>query len=50
MVVGFVKGGDVTALPQTANTALTMLDLSRKFYNASSEEQRLLLSAAGEAM
>jgi hypothetical protein len=34
----------------TGNTALTMLDLSNKYFNASSDEQRLLLAAAGEAM
>ncbi|HEX2919530.1 MAG TPA: DUF4386 family protein [Bacteroidales bacterium] len=34
----------------TGNTALTMLDLSHKYFGTSSDEQRLLLSAAGEAM
>ena len=34
----------------TSNTALTMLDLSQKYFAASSEEQRMLLAAAGEAM
>lgn len=34
----------------TSNTALTMLDLSHKYYSASSDAQRLLFSAAGEAM
>jgi hypothetical protein len=34
----------------TGNTALTMLDLSNKYFIASSDEQRLLLTEAGEAM
>jgi hypothetical protein len=34
----------------TSNTALTMLDLSQKYFATSSEEQKMLLSAAGEAM
>lgn len=34
----------------TGNTALTMLDLSHKYFGTSSDEQRLLISAAGEAM
>lgn len=32
------------------NTALTMLDLSHKYFATSSIEQRILISAAGEAM
>lgn len=32
------------------NTALTMMDLSHKYFGANSDEQRLLLAAAGEAM
>lgn len=32
------------------NTALTMLDLSQRYYAAGSEEQKLLIAAAGEAM
>jgi len=32
------------------NTALTMLDLSHKYFDAGSEEQKLLIAAAGEAM
>ena len=39
-----------TTIFVTSNTALTMLDLSHKYYNAASDEQRLLLAAAGEAM
>jgi hypothetical protein len=39
-----------TTLFVTGNTALTMLDLSHKYFNASSDEQRMLLAAAGEAM
>lgn len=39
-----------TTIFVTGNTALTMLDLSHKYFNASSEEQKMLLSAAGEAM
>ena len=34
----------------TGNTALTMLDLSHKYFATSSTEQKLLLAAAGEAM
>jgi hypothetical protein len=34
----------------TSNTALTMLDLSQKYFAATSDEQRLLIAAAGEAM
>jgi hypothetical protein len=34
----------------TSNTALTMLDLSQKYFAAASEEQRMLLAAAGETM
>jgi len=34
----------------TGNTALTMLDLSHKYSGANSDEQRLLLAAAEEAM
>ena len=33
-----------------SNTALTMLDLSHKYFNATSDDQRLLLAAAGETM
>jgi len=32
------------------NTALTMLDLSHKYFEAGTEEQKLLIAAAGEAM
>jgi hypothetical protein len=32
------------------NTALTMLDLSHRYHAAASEEQKLLIAAAGEAM
>jgi len=39
-----------TTIFVTSNTALTMLDLSHKYFNAASDEQRLLLAAAGEAM
>ena len=39
-----------TTIFVTGNTALTMLDLSRKYFAAGSDEQRLLLAAAGEAM
>lgn len=39
-----------TTIFVTGNTALTMLDLSQKYFAAASEEQRLLLAAAGEAM
>ena len=34
----------------TSNTALTMLDLSHKYFGATSDEQRLLYAAAGETM
>lgn len=39
-----------TTIFVTGNTALTMLDLSQKYFGATSDEQRTLLSAAGEAM
>ena len=39
-----------TTIFVTSNTALTMLDLSQKYFAATSEEQRLLLAAAGETM
>ncbi len=39
-----------TTIFVTSNTALTMLDLSHKYLSASSDEQKLLLAAAGEAM
>jgi hypothetical protein len=39
-----------TAIFVTSNTALTMLDLSQKYTNAASDEQRILIAAAGEAM
>jgi len=39
-----------TTIFVTSNTALTMLDLSHKYFGAESEEQRLLIAAAGEAM
>jgi hypothetical protein len=39
-----------TTIFVTSNTALTMLDLSHKYFNAQSDEQRLLISAAGETM
>lgn len=39
-----------TTIFVTGNTALTMLDLSHKYFNASSDDQRMLISAAGEAM
>ena len=39
-----------TTIFVTSNTALTMLDLSQKYFAASSEEQRMLLAGAGEAM
>jgi len=32
------------------NTALTMLDLSHKYFGSDTEEQKLLIAAAGEAM
>ena len=34
----------------TSNTALTMLDLSHKYFGTASDEQRLLYAAAGETM
>jgi hypothetical protein len=34
----------------TSNTALTMLDLSHKYFSAAPDEQRLLYAAAGETM
>ena len=34
----------------TSNTALTMLDLSKKYYSATSDVQRNLIAAAGESM
>ena len=34
----------------TGNSALTMLDLSHKYFGASSEEQKMLITAAGEAV
>jgi hypothetical protein len=39
-----------TTIFVAGNTALTMLDLSQKYFATSSEEQRTLLAAAGEAM
>lgn len=39
-----------TTIFVTSNTALTMLDLSHKYFDADSDEQRLLYAAAGEAM
>ena len=39
-----------TAIFVTTNTALPMLDLSRKYAAAASESQKTLLAAAGEAM
>jgi hypothetical protein len=39
-----------TTIFVAGNTALTMLDLSHKYFGAISDEQRLLLAAAGEAM
>jgi hypothetical protein len=39
-----------TTIFVTGNTALTMLDLSHKYFGASSDEQRMLIAAAGEAM
>jgi hypothetical protein len=39
-----------TTIFVTGNTALTMFDLSHKYFAASSDEQKMLLSAAGEAM
>ncbi len=34
----------------TGNIALTMLELSRKYFNTASDDQRLWIAAAGEAM
>lgn len=39
-----------TTIFVTSNTALTMLDLSHKYFNTASDEQKLLIAAAGEAM
>lgn len=39
-----------TTIFVASNTALTMLDLSQKYFAAPSEEQRMMLAAAGEAM
>lgn len=39
-----------TTIFVTGNTALTMLDLSHEYFVTSSTEQKMLLSAAGEAM
>jgi hypothetical protein len=39
-----------TAVFVTTNTALPMLDLSRKYFTASTETQRASLAAAGEAL
>lgn len=39
-----------TTLFVTGNTALTMLDLTQRYFAAGPEEQRLLIAAAGEAM
>ncbi len=39
-----------TTLFVTGNTALTMLDLSHRYFAAGPEEQRMLIAAAGEAM
>ena len=39
-----------TTLFVTGNTALTMLDLSQRYFAAGPEEQRMLIAAAGEAM
>jgi hypothetical protein len=39
-----------TTIFVTSNTALTMLDLSHKYFGATSDGQRLLYAAAGEAM
>jgi hypothetical protein len=39
-----------TTIFVTSNTALTMIDLSHKYFKAASDEKRLLISAAGEAM
>lgn len=39
-----------TTIFVTSNTALTMLDLSHKYFAAGSDSQRMLYAAAGEAM
>jgi len=39
-----------TTIFVTGNTSLTMLDLSQKYFAAPSDEQRMLLAGAGEAM
>ena len=39
-----------TTIFVTGNTAFTMLDLSHKYFGATSEEQKLFFTAAGEAM
>jgi hypothetical protein len=39
-----------TTIFVTGNTALTMLDLSHKYFGATSDGQKLLYAAAGEAM
>lgn len=39
-----------TTIFVTGNTALTMLDLSHKYFATDSNEQRMLLAGAGEAM
>jgi hypothetical protein len=39
-----------TTIFVVSNTALTMLDLSHKYFAAPTNEQKMLLSAAGEAM
>jgi hypothetical protein len=39
-----------TTIFVTSNTALTMLDLSQKYFAVASEEQKMLLAGAGEAM
>lgn len=39
-----------TTIFVTGNTALTMLDLSHKYFGTTSEEQRLLYAAAGETI
>ena len=39
-----------TTLFVTGNTALTMLDLSQRYFAAPTDEQKMLIAAAGEAM
>jgi hypothetical protein len=39
-----------TAVFLANNSALTMMDLSRKYFSAASEEERMFIAAAGEAM